>query len=263
MKNLITYVIVLLGTDFSFSQVGIGTENPEAMLDVAGTLLVQDTATMRAPLKLEYIESETVSEFTGNEIVLIADLADQKIVKRVALQTLSNGMKAYNLNQPNPTVYSAKVTSNITLLSLGLFNNWQPIQFPPSSKVVGASGVVDANGVYTVPSDGVYSIGIYFRYGTGLQASLLGATPRIGIIKRPNGTTGSSDVELDGRNFTGINLASLVNLTISEAEINSLYPLRQGDKIYFSLNRGGITLGLLSTSASSFYICKVAGLPSP
>lgn len=265
MNKLFNSIIfILIGININYAQVGIGTESPQAMLDVAGTVLVQGETTLQQPLKLQYIQSEAVTQLTGNETILVADLGDQNIVKEVNLQNLSNGLGPFDLNRPNPSVYSAKVASSITLLNVGiLINNWQPISFPSTSRIVGNTALVDSNGVYTVPSNGVYAIGVYFRYGTGIQASVLSGTPSVGIVRRPNGnTTSANDAILEYRNFSGINLAALVNITISEVEMNTLYPLNQGDKIYFALNRGGVaTLGLLGSSSSSFYIYKVAGLP--
>lgn len=259
MNKLFNSIIfILIGININYAQVGIGTESPQAMLDVAGTVLVQGETTLQQPLKLQYIQSEAVTQLTGNETILVADLGDQNIVKEVNLQNLSNGLGPFDLNRPNPSVYSAKVASSITLLSLGILTGtWQQISFPTASKIVGNATLVDANGTYTVPSSGVYSIGLYFRYGTGLQASLLSGTQSVGIIKRPSGnTTNANDMIIDSRNFVGITL-----LTITETEMTTLQPLNQGDKIYFALNRGGLNLTLLTSSTSSFFIYKVAGLP--
>lgn len=264
MKKIIySLVIVQLGVNLIYAQVGIGTENPEAMLDVAGTLQVREETTLQAPLKLEYIQGQSETEITPDKIILIADLMDQDMVKGVSLESFTEALNIPTENTVNNSVYSAKLDSGISLLNIGiLVGNWQPISFPIASKIVGNTALVNENGVYTVPSNGVYAISVYFRYGTGIQASLLGGTPSIGIIKRPNGNvTSANDLVLESRNFSGINLAALINITISEVEINTLYPLNQGDQIHFALNRGGVaTLGLLETSSSSFFIYKVSDI---
>lgn len=265
MTKLITSLtIVLLGTQLNFAQVGIGTETPEAMLDVAGTLQVRDETTLQAPLKLEYIvpDSLSVTQFTGNEVVLISDLSDENIVKKVSLTGLALGLNIPNPNAPNTTLYKVRASSGFTLLNLGLnlgtVNSWQKINFPTGSPTIGNTTLVDSNGVYTVPTSGIYSLSMYFRYGTGVQLSLLSGVPQVGIVRRASGTT--TDTLLDSRSFTGLNLG-LTNVTFTEAEINSIYQFNAGDKIYFALNSGGVTLGLLSTSFASFNIYKIAGLP--
>lgn len=263
MTKLITsLIVVLLGTNFNYSQVGIGTETPQAMLDVAGTVLIQGETTLQEPLKLEYIEGETVTELTGNEILLVSDLGDENIVKQINLQTLAEGLNIPNENTPNTSLYKVRASSNFTLLNVGInlgtLNSWQRINFPASATQIGNSSLIDSNGAYTVPSSGFYSLNMYFRYGTGVQLSLLSGVPQVGIVKRESGT--STDTLLDSRSFTGLNLG-IANVTFTEAEINTIYQFNAGDKIYFALNSGGVSLNLLSTSFASFNIYKVAGPP--
>lgn len=250
--------VLSLGTNLNFAQVGIGTETPQAMLDVAGTVLVQGETTLQQPLKLEYIEGETVTQMTGNEIILVSDLNDQNIVKQLSLSSLQDALDIPDINSPNTTLYKVTASSGFTLLNLGLFNSWQKINFPSGAPHFGNTTLVDNNGVYTVPSSGIYSVSVYFRYGTGAQLSLLGGTPQVGIVQRASGTT--NDTLLDSRAFTGLNLV-VASVTFTESEINSIYQFNAGDKIYFALNTGGVTLGLLSTSSASFNIYKIAGSP--
>lgn len=258
-KTITSLILVLiLGTNLNFAQVGIGTETPQAMLDVAGTVLVQGETTLQQPLKLEYIESETVTELTGNEIILVSDLNDQNIVKQITLANFRESLDISDSDSPNTTLYKVTASSGFTLLNLGLFNSWQKINFPAGASHFGNSTLLDSNGVYTVPSSGIYSLSVYFRYGTGVQLSLLGGTPQVGIVRRESDTT--NDTLLDSRAFTGLNLV-VASVTFTESEINSIYQFNEGDKIYFALNTGGVTLGLLSTSYASFNIYKIAGLP--
>lgn len=107
---------------------------------------------------------------------------------------------------------------------------------------------------YVVPTTGIYAVGFYFRYGSGIQASLLTGGPGIGILKNTNGNFSA----LETRNFNGINLG-LIALTISEANINSVFNLNADDKLYFGLTNSGVLgANLLSTSAASFYVYKIS-----
>lgn len=277
MNKLITFLsfVLLLGTILNHAQVGINTETPQAMLDVNGnalvqgpttlesTLLVEGETTLLQPLKLNYIQTEAITQLTGNETILVADLGDQNIVKEVSLTNLATGLNIPNANTPNTSLYKIRSTTNFSLVSVGInlgsLNAWQRINFPAGSPHIGNQALIDANGAYTVPTSGVYSLNAYFRYGTGVQASLLSATPQVGIVRRANGTT--TDSLLDSRSFIGISLAGIASITFTEASINTIYQLDAGDKIYFALNNGGLTLGLLSTSSASFNIYKISGTP--
>ncbi|RXM56704.1 hypothetical protein BOQ60_25340, partial [Chryseobacterium sp. CH1] len=65
------------------------------------------------------------------------------------------------------------------------------------------SGINLADGSYNIPSAGVYAVGFAFRYGTGLQASLLSGAPGIAIAR----TRAAVTTLIDTRPFSGINLA--------------------------------------------------------
>ncbi|SMC78194.1 hypothetical protein [Moheibacter sediminis] len=259
MTKLITsLIVVLLGANLNYAQVGIGTETPQAMLDVAGTVLVQGETTLQQPLKLEYIHSEAVTQLTGNEIVLIADLNDQNIVKEVSLQNLSNGLGTYDLNRPNTSIYAAKKTSGFTLLSIGLLvAGFRPIDFTNANRTIGNQALFsDTTHAYTVPSSGVYEIDFDFKMGTGLQASLLTGNPGIGIVR----TRGGSSILLDSKSFSG--LGALLNITITDTKMNFVYSLQQDDQLTFGMtNSSVITLSLLTSSIASFHIRKIAGSP--
>lgn len=157
----------------------------------------------------------------------------------------------------NPSIYSAKKSSGINLLDLGLFpSGFRPINFTTAEKITGDSALFsDSDSSYQVPSDGIYLISYTFRYGTGLQASLLANTPGIGIVRTRNDIA----TLIDNRNFSGVNLSIILSLTISETSLNSLYNLQKNDKVTFGLTGAGLlNLGVLDSSVSSFYILKIS-----
>ncbi|AZA78295.1 hypothetical protein EG347_12625 [Chryseobacterium sp. G0186] len=233
MKKTHLVAAFMLGFSITFSQVGILTDNPEKELDVNGELKIRKINELNA--------------LSPNEKILIANDADG-VVSKIALN------KFYNPSSINLSTYSANRQSTLNLINLGLsFGTWQTIDYTIADKTIGdATLFSDTDHSYKVPSTGVYSIGFYFRYGTGVQTTLLSG-PKVGILKR----TGSLYSVIDQRSFTGINLA-LANITFSETSISSIYRLNQGDLIYFAVDPGLISLGLLSTSKSSFYIYKIS-----
>lgn len=218
-----------------FSQVGINTTSPTATLDVNGTLKVRQT-----PMATALPGYQILALNQGSTEVYAMD--PQVII---------------NATGVNTSVYTAKKTTGISLLSLGLFpGGFQPVNFVAADRNIGnASYFTDADGSYNIQSTGVYAIGFAFRYGSGLQASLLSGAPGIGIARTRSGVS----TIIDSRPFSGINLALAVNLTLSDSSINSLYSFQANDKVSFGLvDSGNISVGLLGSSIASFYIYKVS-----
>jgi len=244
MKTKICSAILCLIAGSAFSQVGIGTPTPAAMLDVNGTMKIRNTPTAPA---LPGYQILALNQNTGGDFQ-VAQVSPQLIVD-AAVNTI-------NTTNVNASAYAAKKSGGISLLSVDLFSTWRQVNFTTADRTVGTASLLsNTDNSYTVPSSGVYAVGYYFRYGTGLQASILAGTPGIGIIKN----TGGTYTVLDTREFSGLNLAALLNITFSESSINSLYRLQANDKLYFGLTgSGGLTASLLGSSTASFYIYRVS-----
>ncbi|KFF01920.1 hypothetical protein [Chryseobacterium luteum] len=227
---------LFLGLSFipTFSQVGINTSAPSATLDVNGTMKVRDT-----PVTPTLPGYELLVVNTGTAQV---SKADPQLLYDSAV---------------NSSVYAAKKTSGLTLISLGLFpTGFRSVNFLASERSLGSAALFsDTDHTYTVPSNGVYAVGFSFRYGAGLQAAVLTNTPGIGILRDRAGVA----TLIDNRVFSGITVPLLLSLTISEGSLNSLYTFQAGDKISFGLTGSSLLDGsILSTSIGSFYIYKVS-----
>lgn len=237
MKTKLYSLMLACATLPLFSQVGINTATPSATLDVNGTLKVRDTPAATA--------------LPGYQVLAINQGSTQVYSIDPAL------IIAASTNTSNTSVYAAKKTTGISLLNIGIFpSSFLPVNFVAADRNIGSASLfTDADGAYNIPSTGVYALGFAFRYGTGLQASLLSGAPGIGIARTRAGVT----TIIDSRPFSGVNLALAVNLTLSDASINSLYSFQAGDKVSFGLTDSGIFTGsLLGSSISSFYIYKVS-----
>ncbi|WP_213278655.1 hypothetical protein [Chryseobacterium indologenes] len=235
MKTKLYSLILACATLPLFSQVGINTATPSATLDVNGTLKVRDTPAATA--------------LPGYQVLAINQGSTQVYTVDPALLIAASGT--------NTTVYAAKKTTGLSFLNVGVFPaSFLPVNFVAADRNIGSAALfTDADGSYTIPSTGVYAIGFAFRYGTGLQASLLSGGPGIGIARTRAGVS----TLIDSRPFSGVNLALAVNLTLSDSSINSLYSFQAGDKVSFGLTDSGvINAGLLGSSISSFYIYKVS-----
>lgn len=244
MKTKICSAILSLIAINAFSQVGIGTPTPLAMLDVNGTVKIR--ATPVAPALPGY-QILAVNQNTGGDFQ-VAQVNPQLIIDAA--------VNAINTSNANTSVYSAKKTAGISLLSLGLFpTGFRAVNFVQAERTLGTASLFsDTDNTYTVPTSGVYAVGFSFRYGTGLQAAILADSPGVGILRTRAGVA----TLIDSRTFSGANLLVL-SLTISETSINSLYTLQSGDKITFGLTGSSLlSVGLLGSSTGSFYIYKVS-----
>ncbi|MGG5210480.1 hypothetical protein ACQWU4_16260 [Chryseobacterium sp. MIQD13] len=234
MKTKIYSLLLALSAVSAFSQVGINTAAPSATLDVNGTMKVRDIPSTPA--------------LPGYEILALNSGSAQ--VSKVDPQLLFD-------SNVNTSVYAAKKSSGITLLSLGLFpTGFRAVNFLAAERSAGSASLFsDSDNTYIIPSNGVYAVGFTFRYGSGLQAAILTNTPGIGILRNRGGV----GTLVDSRSFSGLTIPLLLSLTISESSINSLYTFETGDKISFGLTgSSALDVGLLGTSIGSFYIYKVS-----
>ncbi|MCS3532082.1 hypothetical protein [Chryseobacterium sp. JUb7] len=238
MKTRICSLLLALSGFSAFSQVGINTPTPTATLDVNGTLKVRDT-----PQATALPGYQIMAVNLGSTQVM---RVDPQLIADIAINTAST----------NTSVYAAKKTSGISLLSLGLFpSGFRAVNFVASERTVGTAGLfTDTDNSYTIPTSGIYAVGFAFRYGSGLQAEILSNSPGIGIVRTRAGVA----TLIDSRTFSGANLI-LLSLTISETNINSVYTFQAGDKLSFGLTgSNALSVGLLGSSVSSFYIYKIS-----
>lgn len=234
MKTKIYSLIVAFATLPLFSQVGINTATPTATLDVNGTLKVRDTPVATA--------------LPGYQILALNEGSEQVFMVDPQLIINASGV--------NSGMYAARKTTGISLLSLGLFpSGFRAVNFLAAERTIGSEAMFsDTDNTFIVPSTGVYYIGFSFRYGTGVQASLLANSPGVGIVRTRNGVA----TTIDSRAFSGIDV-TLLKLTISDASINSIYSLQAGDKISFGLVGSSLLdAGILGSSTASFTIYKVS-----
>ncbi|RNA61560.1 hypothetical protein D1631_06260 [Chryseobacterium nematophagum] len=233
MKKIITPFILCTYSLF-FSQVGINTTTPTATLDVNGNVKIRTvpTASSLASFKLIGVDTGT-SE-----------------IQQTNLNTLTDSFV-------NTSMYAAKKSTGISLLTLGIFpSGFRAVNFLESERITGTTTGLfsDTDNTYVIPSAGTYAVGFTFRYGSGVQASILSNTPGVGIIRNRGGVA----TLIDSRSFSGANLI-LLSLTISESSLNSIYTFQAGDRISFGLTgSSALDIGLLGASVASFYIYKIS-----
>lgn len=248
MKTKICSAIFAMMSICAFSQsgwVGINTTTPQANLDVNGTVKIRQTPVAPA---LPGYQILAINENTGGDFQ-VAQVTPQLISDYVVSQINTNGTT-------NTSIYAAKKTTGISLLSLGLFpTGFRAVNFLQAERTVGAAALFsDTDNTYTIPTAGTYAVGFSFKYGTGLQASILANSPGVGIVRTRAGVA----TTIDSKPFSGANLLVL-SLTISESSLSSIYTFQAGDKISFGLTGStALDVGLIGSSTSSFYIYKIS-----
>ncbi|KQT35939.1 hypothetical protein ASG22_02650 [Chryseobacterium sp. Leaf405] len=243
MKTKIYCALFALVGICTFSQsgwIGINTPNPQANLDVNGTMKLRNTpAATSLPgyqILSVNLNSNGDSQVSQMNPQMLADFA------------VNSGA--------NTSIYAAKKSTGITLVSLSLFpTGFRTVNFLEAERNVGVPALFsETDHSYTIPSNGTYAVGFSFKYGTGVQAGVLVNSPGVGILRTRNNVA----TLIDSRIFSGLDLG-LVALTIAESNITSLYTFQAGDKINFGLTGStALTAGILSTSVGSFYIYKVS-----
>src|SRR5690606_7800187 len=255
MKKFITPAL-LLGTILAYAQVGIGTETPEAMLDVAGDLRIQEETLLEAPLKLAYIEDEEVLEFDDSHIILVSDISDENIVKKLSLDNLR---LALGLSSRNTTIYSASNDGAWSLLSLGIFGSGrvQGVDLSATDVEIGDASLF-SNAKYTAPEDGIYSISFELQLEGGVDLSLLGGKSL--VILQNNAIIKQKVFDAVRVSLLGVTLAQV---PVTSTELSTLVELNEDDTLSFGVFTEGllpIDLGLLEENKVSISIHKISDL---
>lgn len=248
MKTKIYIILSTLIVIPIFAQsgwIGVSTPDPRANLDVNGTVKIRSTPV--APSISGY-QILAVNQNAGGDFQ-VSQMNPQLIADMVISQITPS-------NEVSSSVYSARKTTGISLIDAGILpNGFRPVNFLTAERTLGTAAIFsDTDNSYVVPSSGTYAVGFFFRYGTGLQAALLSNSPGVAILLNRGGTS----TLIDSRTFNGTNLG-LVSLTISEANVNSLFSLQAGDRLSFGLTSASVLdLGLIGSSTASFYIYKIS-----
>lgn len=141
---------------------------------------------------------------------------------------------------PGDGAYAAKFNSTFTLLGVNLSGGIINLNVGGSSGgtttvQVPSSNMV--NGVYTVPSSGLYHITYSYKEGSGANVSLL-TNSGIVINRTPFGSSTASP--LDSKGFGGVSVALVLTVSITQTIISHIYNLNAGDKLQFAINRQSV-----------------------
>lgn len=271
MNKLIIFVFGLILINIK-SQVGINTANPKATFEVHRS----SSATVAEGILPPKISADSLklkdNLYGASQDGLFVHVTNP-LTASSSLKTesvTSSGYYIYDANYTHtdttkgvwrkmfsdPSAFAARGKSGMSLLSLGvdiLGSNFSTIVLSTMSTDMGSEFV--AGNQYIVPESGLYSINYALRFGQGLTAQLLSNnTPGILIAKTTaEGTASVLDYSL----FGGLNLLTLVNVSLSQASVNHIYNLKKGDKLNFGVISGGISLSLLGNVSADIAVYKI------
>jgi len=218
-------------------------------------LRIQEETLLEAPLKLAYIEDEEVLEFDDSHIILVSDISDENIVKKLSLDNLR---LALGLSSRNTTIYSASNDGGWSLLNLTLLGQrWSLVNLSAADTEIGDASLF-SNARYTAPEDGIYSVSFELQLEGGVSLNLLGGQS-LGILK--------NDAVIKQKIFDAVNLSlggiGLAQVPVTSSELSTLVELNEDDTLSFGVFTEGlipIDLGLLEENKVSISIHKISDL---
>ncbi|HLV24600.1 MAG TPA: hypothetical protein VKY36_07475 [Moheibacter sp.] len=232
-KNLFSLMLVLGFSPLSFSQVGIGTDNPQATLDIHGNLKVRDLS------EVTFVSNDYSILMQNNSAE-----GDSEIIK----------ISSENFSNPSSgTAYSAKKAGGWSLLNLGISGtNWYKINLTGDDDTRVGNPALFTEGVYTAPEDGIYMVSYEFQLEAGVNLDVLG-NKRLGLIK--NGTEIWEDKFFDAVRVELV--IPLLAVPVTSSSITSIVELNEGDTLTFGVETGGVNLNLLTNNSVSVSIFKI------
>lgn len=200
----------------AFSQVGIGTTNPTASLDVNGDLRVRT------------ITHETIESVIKDSILVISN---DGIIKRVESQQV--------INSVIKTAVKAKFSST-ALVNLSLVSNEALIPFDDEDFDLNDEFDTTTH-QFTAKQAGIYNIHAQIKANSAIAIAT-----NFGISIYKNNVLEATN------SFANIGVLG-INVTPPVRTANTLLSLNVGDVITFKINSDLINLSLLGDSANSYF----------
>ncbi|MBA5629516.1 hypothetical protein [Moheibacter lacus] len=232
MKNLFSLTLGLSIMTFSTAQVGIGTDDPQATLDINGNLKVRATS--------------QATSLTPDQSILLIDKS----------ATGDNEVLAINpaiLFTGNSSAYSASKDGGWSLLNLGITgSNWYKINLTGADDTRIGDEDLFVEGVFTAQESGIYVVNYEVQLEGGVDLSVLG-NKRLGLIK--NGTEIWEEKLFDAVRVELI--VPLLAVPVTSTSMSSLVELNAGETLTFAVETGGVNLSLLTDNQVSLEIYRL------
>lgn len=223
-EKIILVLLFFLLAVKAWSQVGINTANPTAMLDVNGNF------------RLGIAEK-----------CLGASCGDSLLVRNSGgyVQTVSRDQV---LNVSTKSYVSGTGQNSTILLAVSGITNWLKIIF--DKELIDEHNDFDvSSNTFIAPNDGIYEIYVQMKASSLVSAEDLG----VGIVVK-RGTAAPAVVAEES--FININLAG-INVSSSTRKTQTMVALNAGDQIFFCVKTTLPSLSLISGSSSLFTIYQI------
>lgn len=223
-KILLLFIIVASAINPLLAQVGINTENPQAVLDVNGNLMIQSVPV----------------DNTSTSILVLG--TNNEVHRNTSLLAAS----------PQTFVEGTGGTA-VSLLDISLLTGWYKIQFPTKDFDEHADYNASTS-EFTAPMAGVYNIYVQMATTSVVSAGEVG----VGIFLKPFGGTGFTKIAEE--TYASINVSILtIDLDVSppSRKTQRLVKLAKGDVIIFGAKVPLLSVTLIGGSKSFFAINQV------
>lgn len=249
----------------STAQVGIGTNEPKATLQIVGL-----------PTDVSVMDGVIFPRITGDQlleknyqtaqqgaVVYVTDAATNPVgqVAHVNASGLyyfdSSTWKVLGeaTNSLSDAVYSASKTGGWSLLTLNI-GNWAKVNLVDLAPKFGGVNINSA-GEYVAPSAGYYHVAYEWQLESGANLDIL-SSKKLGVIKNP----GTTNELVESKNFDGIRIKvltiDLASVPLTSTIITTMVKLDQGDRLAFVTESSLVNAGLLSTAKVTVNVHKIA-----
>ena len=226
---LILSTLMLL-SDSIYSQVGIGTTNPKAKLDVNGTLRIGTT-----PIG---------GLASAKDSILVID--GQGIVKRIPAVKVINAV--------GKTIVKGGMSTTNAILSLNIsLNSWQKLRFN-NTEFDSNSEFNTSSNIFTAKSSGIYRIDAKIPMNQIFIGDI-----GIAAVKRNLGGQ-ETYIARDYYSNIRVNVLNLIDVGVNPPSrvINGLVRLEKGETLEFRI-RSTVSLSVLTDRADTYFNIEQIG----
>ena len=228
------YIIILILVNLPLSaQVGVGTEDPQATLDLNGNMKIRTV--------------DEASTFNDSLKFLVRDISStgDYEVKEVSGDNLFT----------SASIFSAQNDGDWNLLSATILSSWRAIDLTSADTRIGDSSLLD-NGVYTAPQSGIYRIHFEVQMESGISLSAFGGKS-LALIK--NGTSIWERKYFDAVRAS-ISGLGITTIPITSTNLDTLIELNKNDTVTFAMSSGLLNLSVLGDAKVSLHVYKIGQL---